>query len=85
MNSAASKKHSFAQDYPEIMKAATREMHRQSGDLKIENGLATRGLLVRHLVMPDNVADSKDIINFLTDDVSRNTFVNVMEQYRPRL
>jgi len=83
MDPVASKKYSFAQDYPEVMKAALKEMHRQAGDLKIENGLAVRGLLVRHLVMPDNVADSKDIINFLADEISRNTFVNVMEQYRP--
>ncbi len=83
MDPVASKKYSFAQDYPKVMKAALKEMHRQSGDLKIENGLAVRGLLVRHLVMPDNVAGSKDIINFLADEISRNTFVNVMEQYRP--
>lgn len=83
MNPASAKKYSFAQDYPEIMKAALIEMYRQVGDLKIENGLATKGLLVRHLVMPNNIAGSIDIIDFLADEISRNTYINVMEQYRP--
>jgi putative pyruvate formate lyase activating enzyme len=58
-------------------------MHRQVGDLEIKDGVATRGLLVRHLVMPGNVAGSLDIIDFLADEISNNTFVNIMEQYRP--
>lgn len=83
LNAVSSKKYSFAQDYPEVMKAALKEMHRQVGDLEIRNGLATQGLLVRHLVMPDNVTVSMDIIDFLADEISRNTFINVMDQYRP--
>ncbi len=83
MNPVSSKKYSSAQDYPEVMKAALIEMHRQVGDLEIKDGLATRGLLVRHLVMPNNIAGSIDIIDFLADEISRNTYVNVMEQYRP--
>lgn len=83
LDAVSSKKYSFAQDYPEVMKAALKEMHRQVGDLEIRNGLATRGLLVRHLVMPDNVTVSMDIIDFLADEISRNTFINVMDQYRP--
>ncbi len=83
LDAVSSKKYSFAQDYPEVMKAALKEMHRQVGDLEIRNGLATRGLLVRHLVMPDNVAGSINFIDFLVDEISRNTFVNVMDQYRP--
>ncbi|MCP4267220.1 MAG: radical SAM protein, partial [Candidatus Brocadiaceae bacterium] len=59
------------------------EMHRQIGDLEIKNEVATRGLLVRHLVMPGNVACSKEIIDFIVNEVSGNTFVNIMEQYRP--
>lgn len=82
-NSDSSNKYSFAEDYPDVMKAALREMHRQVGDLKIKDGLAIRGLLIRHLVMPNNVAASKDIIDFLANEVSKNTFVNIMEQYRP--
>jgi len=65
------------------MKSALLEMHRQVGDLEIKDGVAIRGLLVRHLVMPDNIAHSKEIIDFIVNEVSGNTFVNVMEQYRP--
>ncbi len=83
MNPVSSKKYSSAQDYPEVMKAALIEMHRQVGDLKIKDGLATQGLLVRHLVMPNNIAGSIDIIDFLADEISINTYINVMEQYRP--
>ncbi len=79
----SSKEYSFAHDYPDVMKLALPEMHRQIGDLEIKNGVATRGLLVRHLVMPGNVACSKEIIDFIVNEVSGNTFVNIMEQYRP--
>jgi putative pyruvate formate lyase activating enzyme len=58
-------------------------MHKQVGDLEIKDGVATRGLLVRHLVMPGNIAYSKEIIDFIAKEVSGNTFINVMEQYRP--
>ena len=58
-------------------------MHRQVGDLEIKDGVAIRGVLVRHLVMPGNIACSKEIIDFIVNEVSENTFVNVMEQYRP--
>jgi putative pyruvate formate lyase activating enzyme len=83
LNSGSSKKYSFAQDYPDVMKSALLEMHRQVGDLEIKGGVATRGLLVRHLVMPDNIACSKEIIDFIVSEISENTFINVMEQYRP--
>ncbi len=77
------KKFSGAEDYPKVAKAAFKEMHRQVGDLVIEDGLAVRGLLVRHLVMPNNVAGSKAIIDFLVKEISPNTYINVMEQYYP--
>ena len=80
---AVAKRLSGAADYPQISKAAVKEMHRQVGDLKIEKGLATRGLLIRHLVLPNNLAGSFEIIDFLADEVGRNTAINVMEQYRP--
>lgn len=83
LNSPSSEKYSFARNYQEIMKSALQEMHRQVGDLEIEDGVASRGLLVRHLVMPENVAGSLDIIDFLANEISDNTFVNIMEQYRP--
>ncbi len=83
LSSDSSKKYSFAHDYPDVMKSALLEMHIQVGDLEIKDGVAIRGLLVRHLVMPNNIACSKGIIDFLANEVSGNTFVNVMEQYRP--
>jgi len=76
-------KYSQAPDYFEVAKAAVREMHRQVGDLVIENGVATRGLLVRHLVLPNGMAGSKAVVDFLADEISPNTYINVMRQYRP--
>ncbi len=73
-----------AADYPEVARAAIKEMHRQVGDLVIdEDGLARRGLLVRHLVMPGGLDETRQILRFLTQEVSSDTFVNVMSQYRP--
>jgi putative pyruvate formate lyase activating enzyme len=70
--------------YPQINQAAVLEMHRQVGDLQIdENGLATRGLLVRHLVLPNNLAGTEVIVRFLAEKVSQNTYLNLMDQYRP--
>ncbi len=83
LSSDSSKRYSFAHDYPDVMQSALLEMHRQVGDLAIKDGVAIRGLLVRHLVMPNDIACSRSIIDFLANAVSGNTFVNVMEQYRP--
>ena len=83
LSSDSSGKYSFAQDYPDVMKSALLEMHRQVGDLEIKDGVAIRGLLVRHLGMPNDIACSNSIIDFLVNEVSGNTFVNIMEQYRP--
>lgn len=82
-DSNASKELSNAADYPKINFAAVKEMYRQVGDLQVENGLATRGLLVRHLVLPDNLAGSFEIIDFLAEHISPKTTINVMDQYRP--
>jgi len=71
-----------AKDYPERMREALGEMHRQVGDLEVSGGVARRGLLVRHLVMPGMTRDSENVIGFLAD-LSDGTFVNVMGQYRP--
>jgi len=74
---------SGVKDYPVIAEKAIKEMHRQVGDLKMDdNGIAYRGLLMRHLVLPENLAGSFKVIDFLTD-LSSNTFVNIMDQYRP--
>ena len=72
-----------APDYPEVMRAALKEMHRQVGDLVMVGGVARRGLLVRHLVMPGNVAGSDELLEWLATELSPQTAVNVMGQYRP--
>jgi putative pyruvate formate lyase activating enzyme len=73
-----------AQDYPEVARQALKEMHRQVGDLVLdEAGVARRGLLVRHLVLPDGLAGTREVMEFLAREISPNTYVNVMGQYRP--
>ena len=73
-----------APDYPEVARQALLEMHRQVGDLVLApNGLASRGLLVRHLVLPQNLAGTRMVMRFIATQISRNTYVNVMAQYRP--
>ena len=73
-----------AKDYPEAARRAIKEMHRQVGDLQLDGeGIAQRGLLVRHLVMPGGLAGTREIMRFLRDEISPNTYVNVMAQYRP--
>lgn len=75
---------SNAPNYFEIMKKAIKEMHRQVGDLILdEKGVAIRGLLVRHLVLPNNLAGSKEIFEFLAKEISQDTFLNIMDQYHP--
>ncbi len=69
-------------NYGEVAEQAVREMHRQVGDLRVENGVATRGLLVRHLVLPRAAANSAGIFRFLAL-LSPDTYVNIMDQYRP--
>ncbi len=78
------KRYCNAPDYPEKAREALKEMHKQVGDLQMDSrGIATRGLLVRHLVMPENVAGTKEIMNFIAKEISKNTYVNIMNQYRP--
>ena len=73
-----------APDYREIAIDAIREMHRQVGDLVMDNeGIAVKGLLVRHLVMPRQVAGTGKIMEFLAKEISPHTYINVMDQYRP--
>lgn len=73
-----------APDYPAIAKEVIIEMHRQVGELKLDdNGIAQRGLLIRHLVMPGCLEDTKEIIRFIVKKISPTTFVNIMPQYRP--
>ena len=77
-------KYSEVKTYPEVNQRAVKEMHRQVGDLVIdERGIAQRGLLVRHLVLPEGLAGTGEIASFLADEVSSDTYVNIMDQYRP--
>ena len=74
----------LAKDYAPAASAAIREMHRQVGELKLdEQGLAKQGVLVRHLVMPGGIAGMREIMNFLANEISRDTYLNMMDQYRP--
>ncbi|MFC1798952.1 radical SAM protein [Thermodesulfobacteriota bacterium] len=73
-----------ARDYPEVAREAVQEMHRQVGDLYLDdNGVALRGLLVRHLVLPNDLAGTRQVMRFISRRISSDTYVNVMSQYRP--
>lgn len=69
--------------YSQVMRSALREMHRQVGDLVCRDGVAERGLIVRHLVLPDNFANSEMVMDFIAGELSRDTYVNIMDQYHP--
>lgn len=80
----AQKYSSGAGDYPESAAAAIAEMHRQVGELLVdENGIALRGLIIRHLVLPGNIAGTDKFVQFVATRLSRSTYVNIMAQYRP--
>jgi putative pyruvate formate lyase activating enzyme len=80
----AALKYSKVKDYPQVARRALKEMHRQVGDLVIdESGVARRGLLVRHLVLPGGVAGTKDLVRFIADEISPDTYINIMDQYHP--
>ncbi len=73
-----------AADYPEVARKAVKEMHRQVGDLQLdEQGIAYRGLLIRHLVLPGELAGTRSVMRYIAQQVSPNTYVNIMSQYRP--
>ena len=73
-----------APDYPAVARRALIEMHRQVGDLRIdESGVASRGLLIRHLVLPGNMAGTREVMRFIAGSVSTDSYVNIMAQYRP--
>jgi putative pyruvate formate lyase activating enzyme len=82
-SSEDSKKYSNAQDYFERAKESVLEMYRQTGDLKVVNGIAIRGLIIRHLVLPNDVAGSKEVLRFIAEEISKDSYVNIMDQYRP--
>jgi putative pyruvate formate lyase activating enzyme len=83
-DSALARRYSKVRNYVEANQRAVREMHRQVGDLVLdEDGVALRGLLVRHLVLPDDIAGTGKVLEFLAKEISRETYLNLMDQYRP--
>ena len=81
---AAARRYCDAPDYFEVNKHVLREMHRQVGELRTDDsGIAYRGLLIRHLVMPNNVAGSEAVLHFIAEKLSVYSYVNIMAQYRP--
>lgn len=83
-DSAIADRYCRAPDYPERARQAVKAMHGQVGDLCLDSqGVAVLGLLVRHLVMPDNGAGTADWMEFLAQEISTGTYINIMDQYRP--
>jgi putative pyruvate formate lyase activating enzyme len=83
-DSAIARQYSMVRNYVKVNRKAVKEMHRQVGDLTLDaNGLAERGLLIRHLVLPGNLAGSERVLDFITHEISPDTYVNLMDQYRP--
>ena len=77
-------KYSKVSDYVEFNRAAVQEMHRQVGDLVIDaRGIAQRGLLLRHLVLPNNISGTEQVLAFIRDELSTDTYLNLMDQYHP--
>ncbi|AFM22540.1 pyruvate formate lyase activating protein-like uncharacterized Fe-S protein [Acetomicrobium mobile DSM 13181] len=80
----AGMRYSIAPNYFSVAKKAVKEMHRQVGDLKTDDsGIAVKGLLARHLVLPGDLAGTEKVMEFLATEISTETFVNIMDQYRP--
>jgi putative pyruvate formate lyase activating enzyme len=82
--SALAHRFSHVRNYVEFNQKAVQEMYRQVGDLIIgDDGAALRGLLVRHLVLPNNISGTDKVLAFIAEEISTNTYVNIMDQYRP--
>jgi putative pyruvate formate lyase activating enzyme len=83
-DSATAHRYSHVRNYWEVNQAAVREMHRQVGDLALDGrGLARRGLLIRHLVLPGDLANTAAVLAFLAREISPGTYLNLMDQYHP--
>jgi putative pyruvate formate lyase activating enzyme len=81
---AFARTYSRVRNYPQINQAAVMEMHHQVGDLQLDqDGIAVKGLLVRHLVLPEDLAGSNIILRFLAEKISKNTYLSIMAQYYP--
>jgi len=80
----AAKYSSGVSDYPEVAAAVIKEMHRQVGDLETDSrGIATRGLIIRHLVMPNNIGGTDRLVRWIAEELGKDTYLNLMAQYRP--
>ncbi len=79
----AASRYSDARNYPEINRKTLLEMHSQVGVLQVENGIATHGLLIRHLVLPENISGAFKILDFVSHRLSKDSYVNIMAQYHP--
>ena len=83
-DTTSARQFSHVRDYVDVNRAAVKEMHRQVGDLVMSAyGIARRGLIVRHLVLPENVSGTDEVLAFLAEEISPDTYLNVMDQYRP--
>jgi putative pyruvate formate lyase activating enzyme len=83
-NNETASRLSGIKNYWDVVQSAVKEMHRQVGDLHINRrGIAKRGLLIRHLVLPNDLAGSEKVIDFIADDISKDTYINIMDQYYP--
>jgi len=82
-DSAIAERYSGVTDYFETAKKAVKEMHRQVGDLVTVDGIAVRGLIVRHLILPNGLSGSEKVLEFLRDEISKDTYLNIMDQYYP--
>jgi putative pyruvate formate lyase activating enzyme len=83
-DAAIARRYSKIRNYPQLNQTAVKEMHRQVGDLVLnDEGIAQRGLLVRHLVLPQQLAGTEQVLAFLAEEISRNTYLNLMDQYHP--
>lgn len=83
-DSATAQKYLRVRDYPGVNQAAVKEMHRQVGELVLdEQGVARRGVLIRHLVLPENSAGTDQLLAFIAREISPETYLNLMDQYRP--
>ena len=84
LDSGRAARYCCAPDYPDVAREALREMSRQVGPLTLDRvGITVRGLLVRHLVMPGDASTTRQVIDFLADDIGTVTYLNLMDQYRP--
>jgi putative pyruvate formate lyase activating enzyme len=74
---------SDAPEYTRFNRESLREMHRQVGDLVIEGGIARKGLIIRHLVLPEDLAGTRPVMEFIATEISPDSYVNIMDQYHP--